>query len=62
LNIAKSQRALSWELRTATSLAELWMKQGRAQDAKAVLTPIYGRFTEGLDTTDVRKARAVLDA
>jgi predicted ATPase len=61
LNIAQRQGALSWELRTATSLAELWMTQGRGQDAKAVLAPVYGRFTEGFDTTDLKKARAVLE-
>ncbi|MFL6606015.1 MAG: ATP-binding protein [Steroidobacteraceae bacterium] len=60
LNIAQSQGALSWELRTATSLAELWMKQRRVQDAQELLTPIYVRFTEGLDTTDLQKARALL--
>jgi predicted ATPase/DNA-binding winged helix-turn-helix (wHTH) protein len=61
LSIAQGQGALSWELRTATSLAELWMKERRVQEAHAVLAPIYARFTEGLDTTDLQKARALLD-
>ena len=62
LNWARRQGALSWELRAATSLARLWRDQGRSADATGVLQPIYVRFTEGLDTADLRSARALLDA
>ena len=61
LDWAHRQGALSWELRAATSLARLWRDQGRSADATGVLQPVYDRFTEGLETADLRSARALLD-
>lgn len=61
LNIARRQGALAWELRSATSLAQLWRQQGRIQDAHALLNPVYGRFTEGFATPDLLEARRLLD-
>src|ERR1700730_6057636 len=58
---ARRQEALSWELRTATSLARLWRKKGRNTDARSMILPIYDRFTEGFDTTDLRAAKALID-
>jgi predicted ATPase/DNA-binding winged helix-turn-helix (wHTH) protein len=58
---AHRQGALSWELRTATSLASLWHRQGHADRARALLKPIYRRFTEGFATADVRAAKIVID-
>jgi predicted ATPase len=60
--IAQSQQAKSWELRAAMSLARLWQQQGKRQEAYALLAPIYGWFTEGFDTTDLKDAKALLDA
>ena len=60
--IARQQHAKSWELRAATSLARLWQGQGKREEARALLAPIYGWFTEGFDTTDLQEARALLDA
>jgi predicted ATPase len=51
-----------WELRAATSLARLWCDQGRSSDARELLAPIYGWFTEGFETADLGEARAMLDA
>lgn len=62
LDWARRQGALSWELRIATSLARLLSDQGRAGDAIASLQPVYDRFTEGFDTTDLKSAKALLDA
>jgi predicted ATPase len=62
LDWARRQGALFWELRAATSLAHLWRDQGRPADAVALLQPVYDRFTEGFDTTDLKAARALLDA
>jgi class 3 adenylate cyclase/predicted ATPase len=61
LSIAQEQGAKMWELRAATSLARLWGKQGRLGEACDLLAPIYGWFTEGFDTPDLREARALLD-
>ncbi|EXF92923.1 transcriptional regulator [Pseudomonas fluorescens HK44] len=61
LGVAKAQGALAWELRTATSLAELWQRQGRLQQAHDLLAPIYNRFTEGFATPDLSKVRRLLD-
>jgi predicted ATPase len=58
---ARSQEAKSWELRAATSLARLWRDQGKPAAAHALLAPIYGWFTEGFDTPDLKDARALLD-
>jgi predicted ATPase/DNA-binding winged helix-turn-helix (wHTH) protein len=60
LRTAREQGALSWELRTATSLAGLWRAQGRGRDARDLLAPVYGRFVEGFAMTDLLRAAAVL--
>jgi predicted ATPase len=60
LNIARSQQAKSFELRTATSLAKLWQQQGKRQEAHDLLAPVYGWFTEGFDTADLKDAKALL--
>jgi predicted ATPase len=51
-----------WELRAATSLAQLWRDQGRPAAGVALLQPVYGRFTEGFGTTDLKAAKALIDA
>jgi predicted ATPase len=61
VEIARSQQAKSWELRAATSLARLWRDQGRRGEAQALLAPVYGWFTEGLDTPVLQEAKALLD-
>jgi predicted ATPase len=60
--VARRQQALSWELRTVTSLARLWSQQNRMQDAHELLACTYSRFTEGFNTADLREARTLLDA
>jgi class 3 adenylate cyclase/predicted ATPase len=62
LEIARQQQAKSWELRSATSLARLWRDQGKPQQARELLAPVYGWFTEGFDTRDLKEAKALLDA
>ena len=57
---ASSRRKL-WELRAATSLARLWRGQGRRHEAHDLLAPIYGWFTEGFDTADLKDAKVLLD-
>jgi predicted ATPase/DNA-binding winged helix-turn-helix (wHTH) protein len=61
LDIAVRQGALSWELRTATSLARLWHVQRRTPQAQRLLASVYARFTEGFESTDLVKARSLLD-
>jgi predicted ATPase/DNA-binding winged helix-turn-helix (wHTH) protein len=61
LDLAQSQGALAWELRTATDLARLWLGQGRAAEAGALLRPVRARFTEGFGTTDLRAAANLLE-
>jgi class 3 adenylate cyclase/predicted ATPase len=61
LSIARGQQAKSWELRAAMSLAQLWAGQGERRKARDLLAPIYGGFTEGLDTPDLKDAKALLD-
>jgi predicted ATPase len=61
LAIARRQQAKSWELRTATSLSYLWQRQGKRTEARELLAPVYGWFTEGFDTTDLQEAKALLD-
>jgi predicted ATPase/DNA-binding winged helix-turn-helix (wHTH) protein len=58
---SQRQSALSWELRAASSLARHWFKQGRIDPARRLLAPIYGRFTEGFDTSDLVTAREFLE-
>jgi hypothetical protein len=61
IDLAREQSALAWELRTATSLAHLWARQGRGDEAPRVLRPVFDRFTEGFDTPDLRAAKRLLD-
>lgn len=60
LDRARQQEALSWELRTSVSLARLRQAQGHTAEAKALLEPVYGRFTEGFQTADLKAAKALL--
>lgn len=62
LDFARAQKAKSWELRAATSLARLWHSQGKTDEARDLLSPVYGWFTEGFDTPDLKEAKALLDA
>jgi class 3 adenylate cyclase/predicted ATPase len=62
LAVAREQQAKSWELRAAMSLARLWHGQGKRQQARDLLAPVYGWFTEGFDTLDLKEAKALLDA
>ena len=62
IEVARSQSARSWELRAATGLARLWQKQGKGDEAREMLAGVYGWFSEGFDTPDLREARALLDA
>jgi predicted ATPase len=62
IEIAQQQQAKSLELRAAMSLSRLWQQQGRKKEAHQLLAEIYGWFTEGFDTTDLRDAKALLDA
>jgi len=61
LEVARKQQARSFELRTATSLADLWRRQGNLIGARDLLAPIYGWFTEGFDTLDLKQAKVLLD-
>jgi class 3 adenylate cyclase/tetratricopeptide (TPR) repeat protein len=60
IGIAREQEARLWEVRAATSLARLWGDQGRRAEARDLLAPVYGWFTEGFDTADLTDAKAVL--
>jgi hypothetical protein len=60
LNMARRQGALSWELRSAASLARLWQAQRRLADARNLIAPVYGRFSEGFATADLTAARRLL--
>ncbi|MET0710441.1 MAG: hypothetical protein ABWY82_26900, partial [Tardiphaga sp.] len=61
LEIADAQGAFLLKLRAATSLARLWRKQGKRDEARDLLAPVYGWFTEGFDTLDLKEASALLD-
>jgi class 3 adenylate cyclase/predicted ATPase len=61
LDVARQQQAKSWELRAAMSKARLWRDQGQRDAARHLLAPVYGWFTEGFDTLDLRDAKALLD-
>ena len=61
LAVARKQQAKSWELRAAMSLARLWRDQGKVQQAREPLAPVYAWFTEGFDTRDLKEAKALLD-
>ena len=61
LAVARQQQTKSWELRAAMSMARLWRDQGKPQQARELLGPVYGWFTEGFDTLDLKEAKALLD-
>ena len=61
ISVARQQQAKSLELRAAMSLARLWCDQGKPQQARELLAPIYGWFTEGFDTRDLKEAKALLE-
>jgi predicted ATPase len=61
LAVARKQQAKSWELRAAMSMARLWRDQGKRDEARDLLAPVYGWFTEGFDTLDLKQAKALLD-
>jgi predicted ATPase len=61
IEVARRQNAKSWELRGAMSLARLRQQQGRLSEARDLLAPVYGWFTEGFDTADLKDAKALLD-
>ena len=61
LAVARQQQAKSWELRAAMSMARLWRDQGMRKEARDLLAPVYGWFTEGFDTLDLEEAKALLE-
>ena len=61
INVAQHQSAKTWELRAAMSLARLWRDQSKTQQARELLAPVYGWFTEGFDTLDLKEAKALLE-
>jgi predicted ATPase len=61
IDVARRQSAKSWELRAATSLSRLWQRQGKKEEGRQLLAEIYGWFTEGFDTRDLKEAKALLD-
>ena len=61
LAVAREQQAKSWELRAAMSMARLWRDQGKRDEARNLLAPVYGWFTEGFDTRDLKEAKALLE-
>jgi predicted ATPase len=61
INVARHQSAKTWELRAAMSMARLWRDQGKRDEARDLLAPVYGWFTEGFDTLDLKEAKALLD-
>jgi predicted ATPase len=60
-SVARQQQAKSWELRAAMSMARLWRDQGKRKEARDLLAPVYGWFTEGFDTLDLKEAKALLE-
>ena len=61
VDVARQLEAKSWELRAAMSMARLWRDQGKRDEARDLLAPVYGWFTEGFDTRDLKEAKALLD-
>ena len=61
LAVARQQQTKSWELRATMSMARLWRAQGKREEARDLLAGVYGWFTEGFDTLDLRQAKALLD-
>ena len=62
INVARHQSAKTWELRAVMSLARFWRDQGKVRQARELLAPVYGWFTEGFDTRDLKEAKTLLDA
>jgi predicted ATPase len=60
LAVARRQQAKSWELRAAMSMARLWRDQGKWEEGRELLAPVFGWFTEGFDTRDLKEAKALL--
>jgi predicted ATPase len=61
LAVARKQQAKSWELRAAMSMSQLWRDQGKRNEARDLLAPVYDWFSEGFDTRDLKEAKALLD-
>ena len=61
LSVAHQQQQKSYELRAAQSMARLWRDHGKPQQARELLAPVYGWFTEGFDTLDLKEAKALLE-
>jgi predicted ATPase len=61
IDVARRQRAKSWELRAAMSLCRVWLRQGRREEARRLLADVYAWFSEGVDVPDLREARALLE-
>jgi predicted ATPase len=61
LAVARAHQAKSWELRATMSMAWLWRDQGKREEARDLLAPVYGWFTEGFDTRDLKEAKALLE-
>jgi len=61
LAVARAQQAKSWELRAAMSMARLWRDQGKRSEARDFLAPVYGWFTDGFDTLDLKEAKTLLE-
>ena len=59
--LAQQQSAKFWEMRAATSLARLWRDQGKREEARELLAPVYGWFTDGFETRDLKEAKTLLD-
>jgi predicted ATPase len=61
LTIACRQQTKAWERRAATNLSRLWQQQGKRDEARELLAPVYAWFTEGFDTVDLQEAKALLE-
>jgi predicted ATPase len=61
LGVARARQTKSWELRAAMSMARLWRDQGKRDEARELLAPVYGWFTEGFETLDLKEAKALLE-
>jgi predicted ATPase len=61
IDVARRQQGKFWELRASAKLAGLWRDQGKRDEARDLLAPVYGWFTEGFDTLDLKEAKALLD-
>ena len=60
-SVSRAQQAKSWELRAAVSMARRWRAQGKRDEARDLLAPVYFWFTEGFDTRDLKEAKVLLD-